>query len=179
MAIKATILKAQLDISDMDRHHYGSHSLSLARHSSETNERLMVRLLAFAFHAHERLSFSDGIASSEDPALWKKDLTQNIELWIDLGQPDEKRLLKACGRADKVVVYSYASSSLKWWEQLAPKVERARNLEVFFIENSAILETLVERNMNFQCLIQEGQLLLSYGEQNFEITISKLRNFSS
>lgn len=176
MAIKATVFKAQLDISDMDRHYYGSHSLSLARHSSETNERLMVRLLAYAFHAHERLTFSEGIASAEDPALWKKDLTQNIELWIDLGQPDEKRLLKACGRADEVVVYSYARNSRKWWDQLAVKLERARKLKVFFVENSNILEALVEKNMDFQCLIQDGQLLLSCGEQNFEVKIAKLHD---
>lgn len=178
MAIKPTILKAQLDISDMDRHHYESHTLAIARHSSETDERVMVRLLAYALNAHEFLSFSDGIDSADDPALWQKDLTGKIEVWIDVGQPDEKRILKACGRADEVVIYSYARSSATWWEQVAPKVERARNLSVIQIKDSPALAKLVERNMDFQCLIQEGQIFLTSGEDNYEVEMVKLRERS-
>jgi uncharacterized protein YaeQ len=175
MAIKPTILKAQLDISDMDRHHYDSHTLSLARHSSETDERLMVRLMAYALHAHENLSFTDGIDSADDPALWQKDLTGTINLWIDVGQPDEKRIIKACGRADEVVVYAYAKSALKWWEQTAPKVERAKNLSVIHFLDSGSVARLVQRSMSFQCLIQDGQIFLTSGEENFEVELVKLR----
>ena len=114
MALKSTIYKADLQIADMDRHYYQDHSLTLARHPSETDERLMVRLLAFVRHANESLIFAKGLSDVDEPDLWQKDLTGAIELWIDVGQPDERRMLKACGRASQVVVYSYSSTSAIW-----------------------------------------------------------------
>ena len=89
MAIKATIFKADCQIVDMDRHYYQDHSLTLARHPSETDERMMLRLLAFAYHASDTLAFTRGLSSSDEPDLWQKDLTGTIERWIELGQPDE------------------------------------------------------------------------------------------
>jgi uncharacterized protein YaeQ len=175
VALKATIFKADLDISDMDRHYYESHSLTLARHASETDERMMVRLLAFALNAHEHLAFSEGLSNAEEPALWRKDLTGVIELWIEVGQPDEKRLLKACGRADQVIVYSYSSGASIWWNQLAPKVERARNLSVVHLPNAAALSSLVDRTMSFQITISEGQLFLTAGDETLEVHIAHWR----
>ncbi len=99
MALKSTIFKAELQISDMGRNYYGDHSLTLARHPSETDERMMVRLLAFALHAHEALVFADSIGNDEEPSLWQKDLTGAVQVWIGVGQPDVKRIRKACGRA--------------------------------------------------------------------------------
>ncbi len=139
MAQKATIFKAELDISDMDRHYYASHALTLARHPSETDERMMVRLLAFALNADEQLSFSEGMDNPDDPALWRKDLTGSIEQWIDLGQPDDKRLLRACGRAEEVLVYCYSTAAPIWWDQAGPKLERAKNLRVFHFPNTLSL----------------------------------------
>ena len=107
MASNATIFKATMQISDMDRHYYEDHALTLARHPSETDERMMVRLLAFALHAHENLSFGRGLSSEEEPALWQKDLTGAIDLWIEVGQPDEKTIRQACGRAKQVCIYIY------------------------------------------------------------------------
>ena len=176
MAIKSTIFKAQLDISDMDRHYYESHSLALARHSSETDERLMVRLLAFALNAHEHLSFSDGLDNADEPALWQKDLTGRIERWVDVGQPDEKRILKASGRSDEVVVYCYGKSSAKWWEQTSAKVTRVKNLQVFHLLNAPELAKYAERNMSFHCLIEGGQLWLTAGEENFEVEMNQLHS---
>jgi uncharacterized protein YaeQ len=98
MALKATVVKAELQVSDMDRHYYASHNLTLAQHPSETDERLMVRLLAFALNADERLEFGKGLSSDDEPDLWRRDYTGDIELWIDLGQPDESRIRKASGR---------------------------------------------------------------------------------
>src|SRR4051812_23966911 len=106
MAQSSTTYKAELAISDMDRHYYGTHALTIARHPSETEERLMVRLLAFALFADERLQFGKGSAEDE-PDLWRKDLTGDILEWIDLGQPDEQRIRKACGRARQVIVINY------------------------------------------------------------------------
>ncbi len=163
MALKATIYKAELQIADMDRNYYQTHLLTLARHPSETDERMMIRLLAFAIHASESLAFTKGLFDTEEPDLWQKDLTGAIELWIEVGQPDDKRLMKACGRSEKVVVYSYAATSHIWYKQIANKLERARNLTVINIpaEASGALQALANRNMQLQCTIQDGQIYLT------------------
>ncbi len=120
MALKATIFKADLQIADMDRRYYGDHTLTIARHPSETDERMMVRLLAFAMHADEALSFGRGLSTDDEPDLWRKDLTGTIEIWIDVGLPDEKRVRRACGRARQVFVYSYGGRGAElWWDQFA------------------------------------------------------------
>src|SRR5678816_1520267 len=109
MALKATIFKAELSIADVDRGYYADHALTIARHPSETDGRMMVRLLAFALNAHERLEFGKGLSDTDEPDLWQKSLTGAIEHWIEVGQPDDKRLLRACGRADRVTVYAYGN----------------------------------------------------------------------
>lgn len=179
MALKATIFKADIDISDMDRGYYESHALTLARHASETDERMMIRVLAFALNAHEHLALTDNMASPEDPALWQKDLTGVIDVWIEVGQPDEKRLLKACGRAGQVIVYCYANSALIWWNALAPKVERAKNLTVVHVPESVALASLAQRTMSFQLTIEGGTVWLTAGEQTVEITPVLLRQSGS
>ena len=163
MALKATIYKAELQIADMDRNYYETHLLTLARHPSETDERMMIRLLAFAIHASESLTFTKGLFDTEEPDLWQKDLTGAIELWIEVGQPDDKRLMKACGRSETVIVYSYAATSHIWFKQIANKLERARNLSVINIpaEASEQLQKLAQRNMQLQCTIQDGQIWLT------------------
>lgn len=163
MALKATIYKAELQIADMDRNYYQTHLLTLARHPSETDERVMIRVLAFAIHASEALTFTKGLFDTDEPDLWEKDLTGAIKLWIEVGQPDDKRLMKACGRSENVVVYSYSATSHIWYKQLANKLERARNLAVVNIpaEASAQLEAMANRNMQLQCTIQDGQIYLT------------------
>jgi uncharacterized protein YaeQ len=165
MALKATIYKADLQIADMDRHYYGTHALTIARHPSETDERVMIRLLAFALHASEALAFTKGLFDTDEPDLWEKDLTGAIMAWIEVGQPDDKRLLKACGRAEKVFVYSYSAASQIWYKQMATRLGRAQNLTVVNIpaETSAALEKLANRNMQLQCTIQDGQVWLTDG----------------
>jgi uncharacterized protein YaeQ len=171
MALKATIFKVDLQIADMDRHYYGDHTLTLARHPSETDERMMVRVLAFAMHAHEALSFGKGLSTDDEPDLWQKDLTGAIDLWIDVGQPDERRILKACGRAEQVVIYSYSASSGIWWSQIAGKLDRAKNLSIVNLPSAATvaLTRLAQRTMQLQCTIQDGQIWLTGGEQTVQI----------
>ena len=171
MALKATIYKADLQIADMDRNYYQTHSLTLARHPSETDERMMIRLLAFAIHANEALAFTKGLFDTDEPDLWQKDLTGAIQLWIEVGQPDDKRLLKACGRSESVIAYCYNATSHIWWKQLANKVERAKNLTVINIpaHASAQLEKLAQRNMQLQCTIQDGQIWLTDGVETVQI----------
>ena len=163
MAPKATIYKAELQISDMDRHYYATHALTLAQHPSETDERLMVRLLAFALHADERLEFGRGLSTDDEPDLWRKSLTGDIEQWIELGQPDEQRIRKACGRARQVVVVSYSGRSADiWWDKIGAGLARSKNLTVIDIPATAVqaLAALADRNMQLQCLIQDGHAQL-------------------
>ena len=171
MALKATIFKADVQIADMDRNYYQDHALTLARHPSETDERLMVRLLAFAIHADEALVFTKGLFDVDEPDLWRKDLTGAIELWIEVGQPDEKRILKACGRSEHDIVYSYGATSHLWWKQIAGKLERAKNLTVINLPSNAALDlaALAQRNMQLQCTIQDGQIWLTDGASTAQI----------
>jgi uncharacterized protein YaeQ len=161
MALKSIIYKAELQIANMDRHYYADHALTIARHPSETDQRMMVRLLAFALYADERLEFTRGLSEIDEPDLWQKDLTGRIEKWIDIGQPEERRILKACGRADQVVVIVYASRAGDiWWQQIRGKLERARNLTVLSLADGVgdALAALAQRTMRLQCTIQDEQV---------------------
>ena len=177
MAIKATIFKADIQIADMDRHYYQSHQLTLARHPSETDERMMVRLLAFARHAHEALTFAKGLSDPDEPDIWQKDLTGAIDLWMDVGQPDDRRILKACGRAAQVKIYSYSSNSPIWWNQTGSRVERARNLEVINLSTatSLAMAKLAQRNMQLQYTIQDGEIWVSGNGETLQIDLSILK----
>lgn len=169
MAIKATIFKANLQIADMERHYYQDHVLTLARHPSETDERMMVRLLAFAIHAHEFLEFGQGMTDDDAADIWQKDLTGAIELWIDVGIPDEKLIRKACGRAGKVFVYAYGGRVADmWFAQNSSQFERLSNLTIINLpaESTKALAKLAQRNMQLQCTIQDGQLWLSDGKES-------------
>ncbi|MCR4299531.1 MAG: YaeQ family protein [Gallionella sp.] len=173
MAIKATIFKAHLQIADMDRHYYQNHALTLARHPSETDERMMVRLLAFALHAHEYLEFGQGMTDDAEADLWQKDLTGAIALWIDVGTPDEKLIRKACGRANEVVVYGYGGRTVQmWFEQNKAQFERQKNLTIVNlpVESTRNLTRLAQRTMALQCTIQDGQVWLSNDRESAEVT---------
>lgn len=180
MALKAIIYKADIQIADMDRHYYGDHAFTIARHPSETDERMMVRLLAFVLHAHETLAFGKGLSADDEPDLWRRDMTGSIERWIDVGQPDDKRLLKACGRAKEVWVYCYSANSGIWWKQIADRLERAKNLCVTSIasDSSLALSRLATRNMKFSCTIQEGQIWLSNDQQSVHLEPVSWKSFS-
>ncbi len=180
MALKATIFKAELQIADMDRNYYLTHSLTLARHPSETDERMMVRLLVFALHAHEALMFGQGLSADDEPDLWQKDLTGAIELWIDVGLPDEKLIRKACGRARQVFLYNYGGRAAEiWWEQNRSKLERLGNLTVMSMspETSAALAKLAQRNMQLHCTIQDGDIWLADKDgAQVEVALTVLKN---
>jgi uncharacterized protein YaeQ len=172
MAIKATIFKANLQIADMERHYYQDHVLTLARHPSETDERMMVRLLAFALHAHEYLEFGQGMTNDEEADLWRKDLTGSIELWIDVGIPDEKLIRKACGRSNQVIVYCYGGRVADmWFTQNSAQFERQKNLTIINlpVESTKALAKLAQRTMNLQCTIQDGQVWLSDGDTSVQV----------
>ncbi len=177
MAIKSTIYKAEVQIADMDRHYYQTHALTLARHPSETDERMMMRVLAFIRHASDSLTFGKGIAADDEPDLWQKDLTGAIMLWIEVGLPDEKRILKACGRAEQVVIYTYNSNSAIWWNQIGSRIDRAKNLTVINIASatSIALSKLSQRNMQLQCTVQDGQIWVTANDETVEIDFVTLK----
>lgn len=175
MALKSTIFKAALDIADLDRGYYARHELVLARHPSETDERLMLRLAAFALHAHERLEFGRGVSNEDEAALWQRDHAGNVELWIEVGLPDERRLRRACTRAARVCVYAYGAVA-PWWKREGAALARLPALEVhaFDTRDTAALAALAQRNMRLQCTLQDGQLWLSDAERNLVLAPRRL-----
>jgi len=159
----------------MDRHYYQTHELTVAQHPSETDFRFMMRIIAFILNAEENLAFTKGLCVDDEPEIWRKSLSDEIELWIDFGQLDEKRIGKACGRADEVIVYTYNERKAKvWWEQQADKLQRYKNLKVFFIDAESV-DQLISRNMSLQCNIQDGELYLSDNDNSFDITVQKFK----
>lgn len=178
MAVKATIFKADLQIADIERNYYADHALTLARHPSETDERMMVRLLAFALHAHEHLAFGKGLSADDEPALWRMDLTGAIELWVDVGLPAEKLVRKACGRAGQVVVYAYGGRTAGiWYEQNRNQFERQDNLGIIDLqtESTRELAKLAQRTMRLQCTIQDGQVWLGDGDRSVQVERTVLK----
>lgn len=173
MALGATVYRTELTVSDLDRHVYGQHALTVARHPSETEERMMVRLLAFALHADDALAFGRGLSAEGEPDLWERDLTGAIGLWIDVGLPEEKDVRKACGRADQVVVLAYGARRVDaWWESNAAGFARLRNLTVLTLTaaDTTALQSLVARSMQLTCTIQERHVWLASETVSVELT---------
>ena len=176
MALKATIFKAELNIADLDRHYYADHSLTIARHPSETDERMMLRIALFALLGHEHLSFTKGLSTDDEPDLWQKDLAGEIEHWIDLGMPDEKRVRKACGRAQQVTICCYGGNPAEhWFEKIESQLSRFKHLSIIniSIEHSQALAAMAARNMNLQCTIQDQQLFINDGENSLNISFDQ------
>ena len=184
MALKSTIFKAQLAVADIDHSYYADHQLTLARHPSENDERMMVRLAALALSAHElqntlggdgTLSFGAGLSNPDEPDVWLRDYTNRTRLWIEVGQPEEKPLMRACSKADAVQLFCFAHSADIWWKSMENKVARLEKLQVFRIPSAASQElaTLAERSMQIQATIQEGSLMLSNDKGSVEIACER------
>ena len=164
MALKATIFKVDLAVADMDRNHFADYALTLARHPSENDARMMVRLLAFMRYADELLVFGKGLSTDEEPDLWRKELTGVIDLWIVVGQPDERWLRKASGRSERVAVFTYGGRVAEiWWEQNRAVLEKLPNLTVFRLsaESTQELAAMANRAMSLQCMTQDGEMLIT------------------
>lgn len=171
MALKSTIYKMDLNIADMDRHYYQQHALTLAKHPSETEERLMVRLLAFAMFADEALQFGKGLSEDDEPDVWQKDLTGAIERWIGVGLPDEREIRKACGRAAHVIQILYGGRTADmWWEQNQKAMLKLANVTVINLPETEQLASAAARGLNVSVTIQDRQLLISHDQGSFELT---------
>jgi uncharacterized protein YaeQ len=182
MALKSTIYKAHLQVADIDRHVYADHALTLALHPSETEERMMVRLLAFALQAPANddrgtLQFARGLSDGDEPDLWQLDLTEQLIHWIEVGQPDERRLAKACGRAERVSIYVYSSAAPVWWAGIEGKLGRLRNLDVWRLPaaQSQALAALAQRSMQLQLTVQDGHVWVGDGSRSVEVAPEPLR----
>lgn len=179
MALRSTICKFTLDVADIDRGYYATHALTVARHPSETDERMMIRVLAFALHASESLEFGKGLSSDDEPALWDRDLTGNITHWIEVGLPDERVLRRACGRADQVTLYAYGNERAValWWEPIAALLKKQEKLSVFAIapESAKQLEAVADRNASLQVVIQEGDVWISTSEDRWQLQMKALQ----
>lgn len=176
MALKSTIYKADLQISNMDSNYYATHSLTLAKHPSETDERLMVRLIAFALFASDSLAFGKGLSDDEEPDLWQKDLTGAIELWIEVGLPDERVLRKASGRSNQVALLMYGGRSADiWWDQNSKALLKLDNLTVINLPETVELANSATRNMNISCTIQDNEMLVTHDIGSFTLLPMKLK----
>lgn len=186
MALKSTIFKANLAVADIDHGYYADHALTLARHPSETDERMMIRLAALALQAHQlqamcggdgQLAFGAGLSDPDEPDVWLRDFTGRTRLWIEVGQPEDKPVTKACGKADQVVVYAFASSAEVWWRGIETKLTRPQNLQVWRIPTAASqqLSALAQRSMQLQATVQEGVLMLGDGERSVDIEPQRLK----
>ena len=172
MAIKSTIFKAEVQVADLDRGYFADHSLTIARHPSETDERMMVRLLAFVLNASSTLAFGRGLSAEDEADLQDLDATGSIERWIDVGLPDEKAIRRACNRSRQVVVLSYGGRGADiWWQGTSGKVAGQKNLRVLSLSaaEGQALAGLAERNMRLQCTIQDGLIWLGNESQHIEI----------
>jgi len=178
MALNATIHRCTLQVSDLDRAHYQTYQLTIARHPSETDERMMVRVLAFALNADDGLGFTRGLSQDDEPELWQRSLSDELTLWIEIGQPDEKRIKKACSRSRRVLIYCHQHrAAAVWWKQIAERLKRFDQLSVFKLPDGigTQLATLAQRNMDLQCTIQEGEIWLSNETDSINFALEQLR----
>lgn len=173
MAQNATIYKVELSVSDMDRHYYDTHKLTVAKHPSETEERMMVRLLAFALNAHESLEMTRGISTEGEPDIWQKSLSGTLEVWVALGLPSEKVLRQSCSKAERVVVYPYGGRTAEiWWDKIKAGTERFSNLQVTCLTeaDTTKLARMANRSMKLQVNIQDGDVMVGEGETFVNLT---------
>jgi uncharacterized protein YaeQ len=179
MAKKSTIFKCKLNVADMDRHVYGDFPLTIARHPSETDERMMLRILAFALNADPQLEFGRGISTDDEPDLWLKDLTGDIELWIELGTPEPDRIRKGCSRSQAVLLYCYGQRAVApWWDKHGKDLQRFDKLKIYQIDADTCdqLTALAEPNMDLQCSITDGETWLSNGSTSVAINPVELKS---
>lgn len=177
MALKSTVFKVELQVSDLDRHYYQTHALTIARHPSETDERMMARVIAFGLSADDALAFGKGLSADDEPDLWRKDLTGEVDLWVELGQPDEPAIRRAAGRARRVIVYTYSGRGADvWWKKTAAAVARTKNVSVIDIhpETLQALAALTERTMQMQFIVQDGQAQVIVGESVVPVALTVL-----
>ncbi len=180
MALKSTIYKIDLNIADMDRQYYAQHNLTLAKHPSETDERVMVRLIAFTLFANDSLIFGKGLSDDVEPDIWQKDLTGAIQLWMDVGLPTEKDIRKACGKSAQVAVVLYGGRIADmWWATNSKGLLKLNNLTVINLPETQELARLAAKSIHISCTVQDGEILVSNDAGSFNIAPVILKQVSA
>lgn len=181
MAPKSTIFKVNLSVADITRGYYEDHALTIARHPSETDLRMVVRILVFALNAHEYLKFGKGLSTTEEPDLWQVDLTGEVDHWIDLGQPTEKRLRQACSKARLVSVYTYQKGAAgPWFDDIKDSLERFKHLSIkqLTIADESMIPRVIDRTMVLNCTIEEDQIALSNAEHCLNVSVKVMKELA-
>lgn len=184
MALKSTVFKAEVQLADIDHGHYTDLALTLARHPSETDERMMVRLVTLLLHAHQvqalcggngQIGFGAGLSTPDAADVLLEDFSGRTRLWIELGQPDEKRVARACSRADQVIVYAHGPAAEVWWRGAEGKLARFDRTEVWRLPSASVqaLAALVQRSMKLQATLQDGLLMLT--DERGSVSVEPIR----
>lgn len=179
MALKATVYKAHLSLSNLNIHHYQDYSLTLAKHPSETDLRFMIRLLAFSMLAHEELQFTKGLSDVDEPDMWKINYDGSIEHWIELGLPDERRIRQICGKSKRVSVFTYhGNQATQWFEAIENKLDRFDHLNIihFLIDRPDEIEAFTSKGMNLSLTIEDDEIWLSTETDRICITFKIVKS---
>jgi len=173
MAINSTVVRAKISIADMTRHYYQDLHLTLAQHPSENENRLMIRLLAYIINAQESLCFTKGLSTSDEPDIWMKDLTGEINLWIELGLPDESRIKKAVNRSQHTILYCYDDKSFTPWFKKNESRFGHKTLSIYKVkDNDAMsLSLLYKRALDWQVNIDETGIMIIDNTSQAVITV--------
>jgi uncharacterized protein YaeQ len=170
MALKPTIYKTNITLSDLNRDYYDSFGLTIAQHPSETLERMMARVVAFCVNAEQGLEFTKGLSEVEQPDIWKISLDGQIERWLDVGEPEVERIKKATRKASSVEVFSFNSKSDVWWAQSREKfVQLNAHFYRFNWHEIQQLASLCQRTMNFSVLITGESALITFENGECEV----------
>jgi uncharacterized protein YaeQ len=174
MAQRSTIHRVNIELSDTDRHVYESIQMSVARADSETAHRLIARLLAYCLCYERDIEFTGGVGAGEEPDVWVKELDGRIKVWIEVGLPDPKRLLKAARHCERVVLLAYGRRLRDWSAEVQPQLEKSANITIAALDQS-FLEQLVsrlDRTLTWELTVSGGTLYLTWGKDQFEGTLS-------
>lgn len=176
MALSSSIYRADIDLSNLNTHQYENYNLTMAKHPSESESRMMFRLLAYLYCAHEDLAFTKGLSAQDEPEIWQKDFAGDIVQWIELGLPDLKRIRQASGKSKSVKIFTHhQSKSEDWWSKIKGSLIRNDKVEVYHLNlvEEFDLEDLVSKSMKLSCVIEDGVMHLSNDDLRIGIEVSK------
>lgn len=175
MAMNSTIYRVAYSINQMDKSYFETFDLRVARHPSENEDRMMARLVAFGLWAEEGLTFTKGLCSDKEPEIWSHNYDGSIRCWIELGEPDVKRLTRACKHAEHVHVLVYGENSVDgWWTKVKPLLHRFKNLEIVRLDPACleVLERQCTRRMDLSLFVSDGDATLNVGEEAIPLPLT-------
>ncbi|GAA5317338.1 MAG: YaeQ family protein [Candidatus Pelagadaptatus aseana] len=176
MALKPTIFKFKIALSDLDRHVYDTLDLTVAQHPSENTERMMARVLAYCLNCTEGLAFTKGLSTPDEPDVWCKSLDDQLLLWLDVGEPSADRIKKATRLSDQVKVYSFNAKTDVWWGQESGAFSGlATEVWKFPWETIQQLAEMVERTMDFSVTVSASSLYVATASGDCEIACLPLQ----